>query len=187
MDLDLTATLYGLVAGPVQIKGKAAGSVLVRNPSFSITFSHPSTVRVGEPYTASITVLNTGDHAGEPRPSQPEQELHQRRGARHNQPETLQLNTILPGQSATATYHLISQRTGQITFSDITTSDNSVSGRFRFTMGVRRRACRLSPDTIAMPDFVNYLPSNLRRRRQPRARPGPEHRHRGPIASRHRL
>ncbi len=45
MDLDLTADLEGLAAGIVKIKGKAAGSVLVRNPKFSLAFSHPRTVR----------------------------------------------------------------------------------------------------------------------------------------------
>ncbi|HLH54539.1 MAG TPA: carboxypeptidase regulatory-like domain-containing protein, partial [Verrucomicrobiae bacterium] len=53
------------------------------------------------------------------------------------------------------------QRTGQVTFSDITTSDNSVIGRFRFTMGVDAQGVPLSPDTIIMPDFVNNLPADL--------------------------
>lgn len=60
MDLDLTADLEGLAAGVVKIKGKAAGSVLVRNPKFSLAFSHPRTIRSGEPYEASVTILNTG-------------------------------------------------------------------------------------------------------------------------------
>jgi DNA-binding transcriptional LysR family regulator len=48
-----------VAAGIVKVKGKAAGSVLVRNPKFSLAFTHPRTVRTGEPYEASATVLNT--------------------------------------------------------------------------------------------------------------------------------
>src|SRR6185369_9768154 len=59
MNLDLTAELEGLAAGIVKVKGKAAGSVLVRNPKFSLAFAHPRTVRAGEPYDAIVTVLNT--------------------------------------------------------------------------------------------------------------------------------
>src|SRR5579862_4105001 len=161
MNLDLTGNLYGLPAGVVAIKGKAAGSVLVRNPSFSLTFTHPDVVRVSEPYTASITVLNTGvTPANLVQVSLNKNSIS---GAilDVNQPETMQLGTILPGQSATAVYHLISERTGQVTFSDITTSDNSVVGRFRFTMGVDAQGVPLSPDTISMPDFVNNLPADL--------------------------
>lgn len=161
MNVDLTANLYGLAAGVVPIKGKAAGSVLVRNPSFSLTFSHPDVVRVGEPYTASITILNTGvTPANLVQVSLNKNSIS---GAILDvgQPETIQIGTILPGQSATATYRMVAQRTGQIAFSDLTTSDNSVLGRFRFTMGVDAQGVPLSPDTIAMPEFVNYLPSNL--------------------------
>jgi hypothetical protein len=161
MNLDLTGNLYGLPAGVVAIKGKAAGSVLVRNPTFSLTFTHPDVVRVSEPYTASITILNTGITPA----NLVEVSLNKNSisGAilDVNQPEAVQLGTILPGQSATAVYHLISQRTGQVTFSDITTSDNSVLGRFRFTMGVDAQGVPLSPDTIAMPGYVNYLPADL--------------------------
>ena len=49
MDLDLTADLEGLAAGTLQVMGKAAGSVLLRNPRFSFAFSHPRTVRAGSP------------------------------------------------------------------------------------------------------------------------------------------
>ncbi|HSH09270.1 MAG TPA: hypothetical protein VK995_02710, partial [Oceanipulchritudo sp.] len=47
MDLKLSAQLDGLAAGSVSIEGRAAGSVLVRNPKFSMAFIHPRTVRTG--------------------------------------------------------------------------------------------------------------------------------------------
>ncbi len=50
MDVVLRGDLDGLAAGVVQVEGRAAGSVLVRNPNFSLAFSHPRTIRSGEPY-----------------------------------------------------------------------------------------------------------------------------------------
>jgi hypothetical protein len=160
MNVSLTGDLYGLVAGVVHVKGEAAGSVLVRNPSFSITFLHPDTVRVGEPYTASITVMNTSVTPANLVSVGLNKNSISGATLATGQAETIQLGTILPGQSATATYNMVSERTGQIVFSDLTTSDDSLTGSFRFSMGVDAQGVALSPDTIAMPDYVNYLPAD---------------------------
>ncbi len=161
MDLDLEADMDGLAAGPVRVKGKAAGSVLVRNPRFSMAFSHPRTVRVGEPYDASVTILNTGIT-----PANLVQVTLNRNsisGARleDESQQTVELGTILPGQTATATFRMRSLRTGAVSFSNLTTSDDSVVGRFRLSMGVDERGVALSPDSIGMPEQVNSLPAGL--------------------------
>ncbi|MEO8425619.1 MAG: Ig-like domain-containing protein, partial [Verrucomicrobiota bacterium] len=158
MDLDLTADLEGLAAGVVKVSGKAAGSVLVRNPKFSLAFSHPRTIRAGEPYDASVTILNTSiSPANLVRVTLPATALS---GGVLESPETVELGTILPGETATAKYRVRSQRTGAISFSNLTTSDESTAGRFRLSMGIDERGVVLSPDTIAMPDFANALPSS---------------------------
>ncbi|MBL9167133.1 MAG: carboxypeptidase regulatory-like domain-containing protein [Verrucomicrobiales bacterium] len=161
MDLDLVADLDGLAAGTVRVKGKAAGAVLVRNPKFSMAFAHPRTVRAGEPYEASVTLLNTGST-----PANLVQVSLNRNsisGARleDETQQTVQLGTILPGQTATARFRMRSLRTGSVSFSNLTTSDDSIEGRFRLSMGVDERGVALSPDTIAMPDFVTALPEAL--------------------------
>ena len=159
MDLDLTADLYGLAAGVVQVKGKAAGSVLVRNPRFSFAFTHPRTVRAGEPYEASVTVLNTGSTVANLVSVSLNRNSVSGAVFEPGQEETIQLGTILPGQSAVAVYRLRSQRTGAVSFSNLTSSEDSAIGRFRFTMGVDERGVALSPDTIGMPSFVEVLPA----------------------------
>ena len=159
MDLDLTADLDGLAAGTVKIKGKAAGSVLVRNPKFSMAFSHPRTIRAGEPYDAFVTILNTSQTiANLASVTLPAAGL---RGGVLESDETVQFETILPGQTVTARYRIRSQRTGTISFSNLTTGDDSVQGRFRLSMGIDERGVILSPDTIVMPDYVNFLPASL--------------------------
>ncbi|HAV65601.1 MAG TPA: hypothetical protein DCY13_24900, partial [Verrucomicrobiales bacterium] len=161
MNLDLAATMDGLAAGPVQVIGKAAGAVLVRNPRFSMAFSHPRTVRIGEPYDASVTLLNTGITPANL--VQVTLNKNSISGARleDEAQQIVELGTILPGQTATATFRMRSLRTGAVSFSNLTTSDDSVVGRFRLSMGVDERGVVLSPDTLAMPDFVNRLPADL--------------------------
>jgi len=160
MDIDLTADLEGLAAGVVKIKGKAAGSVLVRNPKFSFAFTHPRTIRSGEPYEASVTILNTGNSpANLVNVTLPASSLS---GAVLETEGTVELGTILPGETATARFRLQAQRTGAISFSNLTTSDDATVGRFRLTMGVDERGVALSPDTLALPDFVDDLPESVR-------------------------
>ena len=162
MEVKLTADLQGLAAGIVKITGKAAGSVLVRNPNFSLAFSHPRTVRAGEPYEASVTILNTSlVPANRVRVTLPKSSLS---GAvfETNQVATIELGDIAPGGTATARYRLRSQQTGSIKFSNLTTSDDASRGAFLLTMGVDERGVALSPDTLLLPDLVTNLPSGLR-------------------------
>jgi hypothetical protein len=156
MNLDLTGDLDGLAAGIVRISGRAAGSVLVRNPSFSLAFSHPRTIRAGEPYDAYVTILNTS-----PNPANfvtvtlPAAALS---GAVLESAGTVELGTIRPGQTVTAKFRLRAQRTGAITFSNISTSDDRNAARFRLRMGVDERGVALSPDSLVLPGFVTNLP-----------------------------
>jgi len=162
MDVKLTADLEGLAAGVVSITGKAAGSVLVRNPNFSLAFSHPRTVRAGEPYEASATVLNTGlVPANRLRVTLPKSSLS---GAvfEGDQQPTVELGDLLPGETATARFRLRAQRTGSIKFSNLTTSEDSTRGSFTLTLGVDERGVALSPDTLLLPDLVTNLPPALR-------------------------
>ena len=159
MDLTLTAKLDGLAAGTIAITGKAAGSVLVRNPKFSLAFSHPRTVRAGEPYDAFATVLNTSaSPANYVSISLSPASLS---GGVLESDATVPLGTILPGQTATAKFHVRAQRTGAVSFSNLTTGDDSVQGRFRLSMGIDERGVALSPDTMGLPDYVQALPQDL--------------------------
>lgn len=159
MDLKLSAKLEGLAAGAVDISGKAAGSILVRNPKFSMAFTHPRTVRFGEPYDAVVTILNTSSTVA----NLVSVELNGNNvsGGLLESPGRVDLGNIAPGETRSATFRVRSQKTGAITFSNLTTSDDSVLGRFRLKTGVDERGVELSPDTLLLPDFVEHLPSPL--------------------------
>jgi hypothetical protein len=162
MDVNLTADLEGLAAGVVKITGRAAGSVLVRNPNFSLAFSHPRSVRFGEPYEASVTVLNTSvTPANRVRVTLPKTSLSGVVFEEDQQP-TVEIGDLAPGQSGAARFRLRSQRTGEIRFSNLTTSDDASHGSFNLTMAVDERGVALSPDTILLPDLVTNLPARVR-------------------------
>jgi hypothetical protein len=159
MELALKAKLDGLAAGSVEVTGKAAGSILVRNPKFSLAFIHPRTVRAGEPYDAAITILNTSSTVA----NLVSVELNSNNisGGILETASRVELGTIAPGETRTANFRIRSQKTGAITFSNLTTSDDSLVGRFRLRTGVDERGVALSSDSLLLPDFVDNLPPAL--------------------------
>jgi hypothetical protein len=160
--IKLHATLDGLAAGEVAVEGLATGSVLVRNPKFAISFSHPRTVRSGEPYTAAMTVLNTSETPANlvsvnlTRASLSGVELEE------GQAEQVEIGNLAPGQSSTAEFRLIARATGDVFFTNLS-GDDGLSGRFDLKMGVDERGVALSSEMIGYPDWVTLLPEGVRR------------------------
>jgi hypothetical protein len=115
MDLKLTANLDGLAAGAVAITGKAAASILVRNPKFSMAFTHPRTVRAGEPYEAMVTLLNTSSTVANL--VSVELNANNVSGGVLESPSRVELGSIAPGETKSATFRIRSQKTGAISFS----------------------------------------------------------------------
>jgi hypothetical protein len=158
LDFEITGILEGLPIGPIELKGYATGAVLVRNPDFSVTMAHPATVRSGEPYDLFVTITNTGKSIAnlvslrlDPRAIS---------GAVFTGDETpdKQIDTIVPGASATIKYRLISQRTGKVTATAFASED--VDGRFILRTGVGENEIPLSPDSLILP-YTGNLPSDL--------------------------
>ncbi len=159
LNIKLRAKLDGLVAGSVDVEGAAAGSVQVSNPNFSFAFSHPKTVRTGEPYEAFVTVLNTSDVPA----NQVNVALNPLNisGGLLESDATVELGDIAPGETATGSFRIRAQRTGAITFSNITTAEDSLVGRFRLRAGVDERGVPLARNALLLPDFVDELPPAL--------------------------
>ncbi|HLE41960.1 MAG TPA: hypothetical protein VI956_10675, partial [Nitrospirota bacterium] len=149
IDFEITATLEGLPIGPISLKGKATGAVLVRNPDFSVTLGHPATVRSGEQYDLFVTISNTSLAIAnlvsvhlDPRA------LSGAVFVDGEEPDK-QIETILPGSSATVKYQLLSQRTGAVTATAF--ASDAVKGRFILRMGVGELGIPLSPDSLIIP------------------------------------
>ncbi|MBI5847211.1 MAG: Ig-like domain-containing protein [Nitrospirae bacterium] len=165
VNIDISGTLLGLPSGPIKISGKAAGTVVVRNPKFSFTFGHPDVVRDGEKYSLYITINNTstsdanlvsltlypGDISGATMvsDSDPGSPLGM-----------VKFETIRAGDSAVAEFRFIARKTGKVT-STAFVGDEGVNGVFRLRTGIGDSGIPLSPDSIVVPQFAENLPSDL--------------------------
>ena len=161
-DIRLSGILDGFAHGEVPIEGQVSGSVMVRNPRFSMVFAHPRTIRTGEPYTAAVTIMNTSEIPANAVSVNLGQASLSGTELAPGQSPRVELGTIAPGESRTAEYRLVSRRTGYVQFSNLT-GDLGLTGRFDLTLGVDERGVALSSDSIGYPDWVSVLPEGLRR------------------------
>jgi hypothetical protein len=152
--MNLNGTLQGLAQGDVEISGTATGAILVRNPNFSLTFSHPSVVRAHEEYDLFVTITNTSTvDANLVRLTIPINALV---NCRLVSDPFQEFETIASGESATAKFRLEPLVTGQVTAAVMTTSGN-VQGKFEFRVGVGEEGIPLSPNTLVLPQYANSL------------------------------
>lgn len=161
---ELSATLEGLANQPAQtLRGRARGSVLVRDPSFGLTFNHPDVIRDGEEYELRVSVANTStvlandvtiaidaasltgaEAVGVPPGTDP----------------AAPLGDIPPGESRLAKFALKAKRTGRVVASAFT-SDGPVVGSLRLRTGVTNDGIPLSPDSFIFPRVISVLPPEV--------------------------
>jgi hypothetical protein len=158
VDIDFEGTLSGLASGDTPFTGKASGAVIVRNPEFGITFTHPSVIRKGEEYDVYINMTNTSPvTANLVSLTMPATRLV---GTSLLSDETVSWETIEPGESVTAKFHMQANETGKIRASAFE-ADGNVSGRFVLSVGVGEKGIPLSPDTLVLPEWAYSLPNEL--------------------------
>ena len=159
VEMQMTGTLNGLPAGPVTITGRAAGSVLVRNPKFTLTFTHPDVVSAGEAYKLDVTVTNTSQAPA----NFVSLNLYPRNvsGATVVGESTRGIESVLPGDSQTVTFTLLSRVSGKVTAATLDSNEN-VAGRFLLKAAVGELGVPLSPDSLVLPKEANSLPGTLR-------------------------
>jgi hypothetical protein len=158
LDIEIRAVLQGLPSGPVKLKGLAKGAVLVRNADFSLTLSHPQTIRSGESYDLYTTLTNTSQTTAnlvsvrlDPRSIS---------GARLVSEDSVTFETLPPGESTSAKFTLIAQKTGSVYASSFN-RDPSLTGAFDLRTGIGERGIQLAPNAIALPKIVDKLPAPL--------------------------
>ena len=160
VEMEITGTLTGLPIGPVAIRGRAAGAVLVRNPNFTLTFTHPDIVNDGEEYDLDITVTNTSESIA----NFVSINLYERNisGAALIGEPTREFDTILPGDSESVSFRLRSKVTGTV-YAATLDSDEKVAGRFELKTSVGELGIPLSPDSLVLPKEAGTLPADLRK------------------------
>src|SRR5262245_42832981 len=159
VEFNIAGTLHGLPVGPVNVTGRAAGSVLVRNPSFTLTFTHPEVVSAREQYSLDVTVTNTSESPA----NFVSVNLHQKdiSGATLVGEPSRQIDSIPPGESATVSFDLVSRVTGKVTAATLD-ADDKVQGRFALKTAVGELGVPLSPDSLVLPAEAATLPETIR-------------------------
>ncbi len=159
IEFNIRGTLLGLPVGPVPVTGRAAGAVAVRNPNFTLTFTHPDVVSAGEAYTLDVTVSNNSSSPA----NFVSVNLYGQyvSGAAVVGEPSRQIESIPPGDSATVTFDLLARVTGRVTAATLD-SDENVQGRFSLKSAVGELGVPVSPDSLVLPTQARSLPGDLR-------------------------
>jgi hypothetical protein len=160
LEMAMTGTLSGLPIGPVQISGRATGAVLVRNPAFTLTLTHPEIVNAGELYTLDVTATNTSESPA----NFVTINLFQQNvvGATLAGSSSQQIESIAPGDSATVSFTLDPLVSGPVTAATLE-SDTNVAGRFSLRTSVGELGVPLSPESLILPAATAALPEPIRK------------------------
>jgi hypothetical protein len=161
VEFQLEGTLAGMPGNEVRrISGTARGAVVVRDPTLSMTITHPDVVRAGEPYTLRLTVANTSaSPVNLLSISLPPTGLS---GVELAPGETNQktIATLPPGDAEVVEFDLVSRRTGKVVASSVR-SASAIDPRFELVVGVGEQGIPLSPTALVLPKSTEELPDAL--------------------------
>ncbi len=160
IDFDIAGDLFVPALGrTVTMTGRSAGIVQVKNPTFGLVLAHPDVVREGESYSLFATVTNTSQSPANLFKLQ----LNSRSlsGARlaDGESDSRTLDTLAPGQAETFEFRLVARTTGEVT-GTVFLADEGINGSFILNTGVGDTGIPLSPDTLVLPQTVDYLPDD---------------------------
>jgi hypothetical protein len=177
IEVNIIAQLLGLPVGPVPLSGKAFGTVVVRNPSFALTFNHPDVVRAGETYSLFVAIHNTGDADAncvtlslQPQAISGATLVAAGAGGPPALPAsgcpvgdavgTVVVPTIRRNDATTVEFKLIARKNGQVTATGFTSAD-PLNASFVLRTGIGDRGIPLSPESLVLAPYVNDLPSDF--------------------------
>ncbi|MFL6245141.1 MAG: hypothetical protein ACJ74H_03885, partial [Thermoanaerobaculia bacterium] len=162
--LDVRATYQAPNQQDVVLKGRVSTSLVVSDPRFQITFSHPDTVRADEEYTsyAFITNLSADTQHVEldtnyvPKCDAVAPQFSTTFICRVDDATNVQLS-LTPGDTQTVPYRLKSRISGSVFAGSGTANDSALSVAVQLTMGVSESGIPLSPATLVMPYYTRFL------------------------------
>ncbi|HEU4887385.1 MAG TPA: Ig-like domain-containing protein, partial [Thermoanaerobaculia bacterium] len=162
--LDVRATYQAPNQQDVVLKGRVTTSLVVSDPRFQITFSHPDTVRQDEEYTsyAFITNLSADTQHVEldtnyvPKCDAVSPQFSTTYICRVDDASNVK-RSIAPGDTETVPYRLKSRISGSVFAGSGTANDSALSVAVQLTMGVSESGIPLSPATLVMPHYTRFL------------------------------
>jgi hypothetical protein len=159
LDFDLRATLKQPGQEDIPMKATPSASIVIHDPRFNITFSHPDTVRKGIEYSTYAFVTNMSADPQTITVSTDVQpcDVNPNANACRLNGQTTDLLTIPAGDMRVVEYRLRPGITGNVFATAGTISNDEVlSASVKLTMGVSESGIPLSPATLIMPYYAQF-------------------------------
>jgi len=157
VQFDLAGTLEGLPGGPRPITGKAKGAVVVRDPTLSVTISHPDVVRAQEEYPLFLTITNLGKA-----PVNALDVGFKVAGLAGTQiigDTTKEVGNLMPGDTQVVEFAMKALVTGRVVSSSARAGSGTRPG-FELSVGVGS-GVPLSPESLVLPNTSRNVPPEL--------------------------
>ncbi|HSP14146.1 MAG TPA: Ig-like domain-containing protein [Thermoanaerobaculia bacterium] len=164
IDIEIRATLRETGQADVPLKATPRASIVVHDPRFNLTFSHPDTVRKGIDYSTYTFVTNMSGSAQTMRVGNGVPSCDQAAGAnvcRIGGADSDEL-TLASGEMKMIEYTLRPGITGHVfaTAGSIDNPDN-ITAAVQLHMGVSESGVPLSPATLVMPYYAQFVNPDL--------------------------
>ncbi|MEL7061464.1 MAG: hypothetical protein AAGN46_15680, partial [Acidobacteriota bacterium] len=159
VDFEMEGLLHGLPGGVQRLAGSARGSVIVRDPTLSVTINHPDVVRSDEEYDAYFTIANLGNGPVNGLSFAMRQAGLSGVELAAGESATRTVSQLLPGDSATVSFRMKALRTGKLAAATAT-AGSQIQPTFEFDMGVSD-GVPLSPDSLLLPALTAQLDADL--------------------------
>jgi hypothetical protein len=165
VDIDVKATYRKPGQDPYPMSGRVSTSIVVSDPRFQINFSHPDTVRKDEVYTAYAFVTNLSEqrqHVALDTSQVPNCSagLAFQNICRTEGDGLFELD-LEPGEMEPVPYKLLSRVTGHVFAAAGSANDETLGVSVQLTMGVSESGIPLSPATLLMPYYTQFLPGHF--------------------------
>ncbi|HUR79641.1 MAG TPA: Ig-like domain-containing protein, partial [Thermoanaerobaculia bacterium] len=162
VDIDVRATYQKPGQDDFAIGGRVSTSIVVSDPRFHVNFSHPDTVRKDDQYTAYAFVTNLSNQRQHVRLDLSAipactSGSHANNVCRYEGSDTVTLD-LGPGEMIPVPHKLKSRVTGKVYAAAGAASDEAVSVSVQLTMGVSESGIPLSPATLVLPYYAQFLP-----------------------------
>ena len=165
LDIDIRATFQAPNQPDIPLRATPKATIVVHDPSFNVTFSHPDTVRKDEPYTTFAFVTNMSASSQTVMVTSGLQTCAENASANvcllPGSDATHSLEDMAPGETRTLEYRVKPNMTGRV-FATAAASDGiGFSAGVELTMGVSDSGIPLSPATLVVPYYARFLPDGL--------------------------
>ena len=158
LSMNVTGEIHRPGREPLSILTRTQAAVEVVDARFNTTFGHPDTVREGEEYTLFVTISNMSPVTQNlVTVDLDEQHMTGARPADPTDPLERTVETLAPGASETVEFELVSELTGKVRATTFQSTSENLRGTVRLRTGVGELGIPLSPATLIMPRFSEYL------------------------------